>query len=182
MEDVKITAIPLCMRYSNSQATKPRKAPNRAPPMNTLRNSRNILSASDQPIPPPSTAIPSSIEKATIAVASLSSDSPSTSTFSRFGAPSSLNRATTATGSVADISAPKTSATMSLISRAHQMPNPTTKVDMSIAGIARIKIGGRSLSICRASSANPDSNMSAGRNINNMISGLRLNPCKDSMK
>ena len=75
------------------------------PPINTMKNSIIPLVIVDPEKLPRSTT-PRIILNTTRAVPSLKRLSPSTSRFSRFGAPISLNRATTATGSVADMREP----------------------------------------------------------------------------
>ena len=174
---VSIALTPLCSRYSVSLTSRPIRVPTTTPPKNTRINSimadRLEPTVSDSPC----NTIVNRILNTTIAVASLKSDSPSTSTFSRSGAPSSLNSATTATGSVADISAPNSSATVSSMSSIAHRAKPTMLVEMSKAGTARVNTGARSFSSWRASRLNPDSNMSAGRNTKNTRSGERRNTC-----
>jgi len=80
--------------------------PTKRPPKNTLKNSSTAKPASEA-VNCSVIARPRIILKKTIAVASFNNDSPSTRIVNRCGAPSSLNSAITATGSVAEIRAPK---------------------------------------------------------------------------
>jgi len=109
----------------------------------------------------------------TIAVASFISDSPSTNVVNRVGVPSSLNRETTATGSVAEISAPNSRAVVRSSGNSIHTPTPTMVVDTSRAGIANISTGAISFANCLACRLNPDSKISTGRKMKNTSSGLR---------
>ena len=101
--------------------------------------------------------------KSTIAIPSLSSDSPSTRTSSRLGTPSSRKVAVTATGSVAEISAPKSSAAVIGMPRPTWTIMPTSTVAITRATIARARIGTRFLTKTRAGRVSAASKTSAGR-------------------
>ena len=73
----------------------------------------------------------------TIAVASLNRLSPSTRTESRFGTLRSSKRATTATGSVAEISAPNSNAALQESGVSATTILPTMAVDRITPGNAR---------------------------------------------
>ena len=82
--------------------------------------------------------------KATNATASLNRLSPSTRTDSRLVTPRDLKNAMTATGSVADISAPKaTAASHGTPTSAHTI-QPTANVPSMVPPMAKIRIGTRS--------------------------------------
>ena len=79
------------------------------------------------------------------------------------GAPSSLNNATTATGSVAEISAPNRSAVANGRPRAQDPRKPTIAVESRKAGIANVKIGTMFRNKILESRLKEDSNRSVGR-------------------
>ena len=158
--------------YKNSLNTKPITAPTRAPPIKTSKKSNTAPPASAQVNAAPLRANKRIILNTTIAVASFNKDSPSTRIVSLSGAPSSLNSEITATGSVAEIRAPNKSASVNGTSRKNHRPTAMKAVEISSAGIARIKTGIRSLTNCLAFRLNADSNNRAGRNRNRTMSGV----------
>ena len=156
----------------NSLSTNPITAPTRAPPTKTLKKSNTAPPASAQVNAAPLRANKRIILNTTMAVASFNKDSPSTRIVSLSGAPSSLNKEITATGSVADIKAPNKSASTNSISRKYQSPVPMKAVEINSAGTARTRTGNKSLTNCLAFRLNADSNIRAGRNKNKTISGV----------
>lgn len=111
--------------------------------------------------------------KSTIAVASLKMLSPSTIVTNLFGAPISLNKAMTATGSVAEISAPKmkevpTPSTVKVIS----VP-PTTPAEISSPKTVRMIIGPMFFCNALISILIAASNIRIGRMIKRMMFGVR---------
>jgi len=108
--------------------------------------------------------------KPTIAVASLNKLSPSTSIVRRFGAPISLKRAITATGSVAEISAPKSIATPILRGVVADIRIPTIKVEITKPGIASAHTGSRFFTRSLLSMLTDASKIRVGRRIYKIIS------------
>ena len=136
--------------------------PTKTPPKKTLRNS-GIIGKIVFTEKFADNANASKMLNNTMAVASLKSDSPSTKSINRLGTPNSLNKATTATGSVADIKAPNNKAIIKLISRENHNPKPTNIIEKIIPGMAKTKIGSKFLSKPRASRDNADSKIKAGK-------------------
>ena len=82
--------------------------------------------------------------KATKATASLNRLSPSTRTDRRLVTPSDLKNAITATGSVAEISAPNATAASHGTPTSHHTIQPTAKVPSMVPPMANMRIGTRS--------------------------------------
>ena len=161
----------------NSLSTNPITAPTRAPPIKTLKKPNTAPPASSQVNAAPLRANKRIILNTTMAVASFNKDSPSTRIVSLSGAPNSLNKEITATGSVAEIKAPNKSASIrsmwiSTASRKNQSPIPMKAVEINSAGTARTRTGNKSLTNCLAFRLNADSNMRAGRNKKKTMSGV----------
>ena len=91
----------------------------------------------------PTATTPNRILNSTMAVASLKRLSPSTRIANLLGAPTSLNSAITATGSVAAISAPKRSAGPHPMGVNRKTSEPTIPVESSSPGTANESTGAR---------------------------------------
>ena len=127
-----------------SEPAAPIIAPTITPPSRTsakFQEALRRLTSAD----PGWTAVAMTMVKRTIAVASLKMLSPSINVVSLFGAPISLNNAITATGSVADIRAPKTSAPIKGRVVKRETPTPITPADISSPTTASNRIGTRFL-------------------------------------
>ena len=93
------------------------------------------------------------------------------STLSRLGAPSSLNMASTATGSVADTNAPQRSASGTATPAPSHIAAPTTATHTNSPTIASTAMGITSRRSRRTSRLSADSKSSAGSNTKNTKSG-----------
>ena len=110
----------------------------------------------------------------TIAVASLKRLSPSTSTVSRFGAPSWRKREMTPTGSVALKIVPRRKASGHSIPTRTCMATATSPVLIRSPGTARVRTGVRLSRRSRASMLKADSKTRAGRKTKKTASGGSL--------
>ena len=117
--------------------SQPSDKPMSNPPSETSTNSNSPSARLNSPVK----AAPKMMLKITTAEPSLKRLSPSIIVVSFLGAPNARNIATTATGSVAAMSAPKISAVESVNDVPQATRPPTTNVLMMTPKMASIKIG-----------------------------------------
>ena len=133
------------MSFTSAENSRPVQAPTRMPPKKTRRKCQ-LASATDMG-PSVPVAMARNTLKMTMAVASLNRLSPSIRMARRSATPIWRSKATTATGSVADSSAPLSSAAIQGKPVGWPMPKyiavAVIRVDNSIRGIARNSMGSR---------------------------------------
>ena len=176
------TALPLTPR-KNAAASTANAAPVAVLPETrgkypTLSKTRTTLEAEA-----PLSAKSSNVRYSTMATASFNTDSPNTSANKSGLTPSSWNTASTDTGSVAETSAPNTSACVmdsavtSPIAPHTQQNTPTTIVEMSVPPNASAQIPSKFRKKLLVSSEKPLSKMMGGSNRKKKISSLKSTFC-----
>lgn len=113
---------------STQAVTIPAMTPSTNPPIDSRMNS-NRIDPKDKDYP---STIFNSTRNTTYAVPSLNKDSPSINVANFLLAPSSFNKATTATGSVADIIAPNSTAASNVNYPLYPSTNLITKADRQV--------------------------------------------------